>query len=306
MGFEAALRVGMENFSKYGKLIGTGKTNGFQVFESLVGGKKILTTVNKDGNVVKTVTKSTFSPYDMPNSIVEQCKGSCGHDISWYDGRGVLTEVDNVAKNSTFSNMRVLTPDGDVRYQRLIRTEQKEFGDGKPYTVYESLEQMIPRIQKNDWRVGAIDKAQVNYINRVSVPNRGGNPYSDTVTFSISDGQAALKGEHYIAGPGKYTETPERGLIAFDSNGHIYNDSYKNKVVGTRPENTEVKMPYRVSDGVYLGPQEPIYANIRPMDGAIVSNTNCDKHTMTQLINNMQDFVNKLRGVKTVNGKTVK
>ena len=32
-------------YSKYGKLIGTGKKSGIQVFESLVDGKRILTSV---------------------------------------------------------------------------------------------------------------------------------------------------------------------------------------------------------------------------------------------------------------------
>ena len=51
--------TGLEHFHpNYGKLIGTGKNNGIQVFEQLVDGKKILTSVNKNGETVKQVARS--------------------------------------------------------------------------------------------------------------------------------------------------------------------------------------------------------------------------------------------------------
>ena len=52
----ALSKAGLENFSQYGKLVGTGKNNGIKVYEKLTNGERILTGV-KDGTVRKIVTK---------------------------------------------------------------------------------------------------------------------------------------------------------------------------------------------------------------------------------------------------------
>ena len=52
----ALSKAGLENFSQYGKLIGTGKNNGIKVYEKLANGERVLTSV-KDDAVRKVVTK---------------------------------------------------------------------------------------------------------------------------------------------------------------------------------------------------------------------------------------------------------
>ena len=52
----ALSKAGLENFSQYGKLIGTGKNNGIKVYEKLANGERVLTGV-KDDAVRKEVTK---------------------------------------------------------------------------------------------------------------------------------------------------------------------------------------------------------------------------------------------------------
>ena len=52
----ALSKAGLENFSQYGKLIGTGKNNGIKVYEKLANGERVLTGV-KDDAVRKVVTK---------------------------------------------------------------------------------------------------------------------------------------------------------------------------------------------------------------------------------------------------------
>ncbi len=43
-------------FSKYGKLLGVGKNNGIKAYEcALGGGEKILTSIDKNGDLVKEV-----------------------------------------------------------------------------------------------------------------------------------------------------------------------------------------------------------------------------------------------------------
>lgn len=58
MSFLNVAKTGVENFSKYGKLIGEGKNNGIKVYEQVrADGRKTLHSLNKDGEVVKIIQK---------------------------------------------------------------------------------------------------------------------------------------------------------------------------------------------------------------------------------------------------------
>lgn len=60
--------MGLKSFTKYGKLIGTGKNNGIQVFEKLLNGERILTSVGQNGEILKTIrTQDTWVDGTIPS-----------------------------------------------------------------------------------------------------------------------------------------------------------------------------------------------------------------------------------------------
>ena len=301
MGFQSALRVGMDGFSKYGKLIGTGKNNGIRVFEKIVDGKKILTSLGKEGNVVKTVTRQEFNPMDLPESIVKKCQGSLGEVGKFKDGKGVITEVENNVNGSTFSNTRVIDTDGHVRYQSMLRTTETKTKDGRTIVDYERFEQNVPHGHHNKYRAGSAQGAEFTYTNR----RNWGDGTRDNVTYHQDwNGNVTLDGYRTegCAQEGKFSVWPSEGKIAFDSNGHIYN---KSRILGQYPTSREAKEAYYVDNGVYLRPDNPIKGSTIYVNEPFIYNKDIDQNTAKQLINNMHDFINKLRGVFTIGGKEV-
>lgn len=67
MGYLNVGKMGLEGFTRYGKLLGEGKQNGIKVFEKNFSGKRVLTSVDQNDNVVKKVIQQFHKPKVVEN-----------------------------------------------------------------------------------------------------------------------------------------------------------------------------------------------------------------------------------------------
>lgn len=109
--------MGLENFSRYGKLIGTGKNNGVKVYEKLINEKRILTSLDKDGKLFKEVCTQRPGFYgDMPKSFTEMIEKTGNDQVC-------TTTVKNFKTGEEV--MHVYT--SDHAYDSVVRSNPKEW-----------------------------------------------------------------------------------------------------------------------------------------------------------------------------------
>ncbi len=283
-----ALTLG-ETFGKYGKLIGTGKNNGIRVFEQLFEGERVLTSVGKNNEVLKTVKQSRVAAID----IADRPAANYMHSAGVYRAR--LTEVEK-ANGDKMMNLRGVN-NGNTVYQRLTR----DFANGEREALSWKMPELKPqngRAQNGlrPFRKGILE-ATLDYTNLK--PIEGGY---DFVHFNIgAKNESAVSLEAYRA-------INEPAKLALDAKGNVQyreipikSDYPKGTFLSRQPiyESAE-KYALPVNDEVYIDRDlygRFLYGSKR---GQIdCENGNIDKHTFSAILKNMYEYVEKIRGCNT-------
>lgn len=284
-----ALQLG-ETFSKYGKLIGTGKNNGIRVFEQLFDNQRVLTSIGKNNEVLKTVkTSKVHYSYIKDNAMVNYLDSSRIFNAK-------LTEVETAAGNKMM-NLRGITNDGNTVYQRLTR----DFANGERETLTWKMPEFKPQNGEKAeqglrpfWK--GIYGAKLDYTNLK--PIEGGYDYVHFNIGAKSDSIATL--EAYRA----LDKLPE---VAKDAKGNIkYHEIHINS---NYPKGTFINyQPAYVSAEKYALPvNNEVYID-RDLSGRFLygkrggqiecETSSVDKNTFSTILKNMYDYVEKMRGYK--------
>ncbi len=278
MGLKA-LRMGIESFGQYGKLIGTGKNNGLKVFESLSDCKRILTTVDTNGKVVKTVTTQEHSAMNvLPESIIHKAHLARASEVH-------ITDVAR-ADGSSDTFVRAYF-NQDVRYRRMI----KNHADGS----YESFTAYAPGYNINHIPTSQVVDGEFIYTARSA---KNGDK-SDFITFECNSGSLNLQGKRITDTFCKDFKNKEFGYKP-DLNGIYRGHSLTTHRprMGSPKAAPAYESPYYLSDEVNI-PVSGIKGHVSNTNGAqAYHNDGFDRNTGSKLLQNMYEYINKLRGVK--------
>lgn len=117
MGYLNVGKMGLEGFTKYGKLLGEGKQNGMKVFEKKFPGKRVLTSVDQNDKVVKKVIQRSY----VDSNIVECFENKAGIN-NFYAG---LPKAAQQIVDAEKSHIASIQPK-DVRMTRVINYKSGE------------------------------------------------------------------------------------------------------------------------------------------------------------------------------------
>lgn len=311
--FDTALKVGMENFGMYGKLIGTGKNNGLRVFEQLFDGKRILTTLGKDNNVVKTVTTSRLNTYH--DRLADVSLYHINPNLKSFK----LTEVVN-KDGSEFMNFRGIFQ-GQTLYQRIFKRhasgETENLVVKLPYGGHNAEVKMVA--QKGEKEIKQIQPlckeisgAELSYTN--NQPIRDG--VSDQIAFRIggegrTNREVLLDAERLrsknarpVEGSLKPNYKVYEGRVYDDANGRFRTYEYKDalrtdadgRVFHSRVPvyETQPKFAVPLNEHVRI-PTTTVRGHFDSYQGNIET-PNEERNIGKQIMENIYAYVEKMRG----------
>ena len=117
MGYLNVGKMGLEGFTKYGKLLGEGKQNGMKIFEKNFPGKRVLTSVDQNDKVVKKVIQRS----QVDSNIVECFENKVGIN-NFYAGLPKAAQQIVDATKSHIASIQL----NNVRMTRVINSKSGE------------------------------------------------------------------------------------------------------------------------------------------------------------------------------------
>ncbi len=244
--------MGLEHFHpNYGKLIGTGKKSGVQVYEALVGRNRVLSSV-KDGKLFKQVTRTTNYSHNKTGPLA-------GMKVT-------TTEAKNFITGDTFKSVRGTKSSKREGYENIYRYfERQNAGTGnwesfKTEFIRKNGEKGVDPLNRADAKVEYINSDVVNgqvveYSNYdwsgLAPLLKVGRkiPYkSDVIDYNLVNGLKIPKGTHVADVKTYNLKNPQRlmysggdfGTVSMEKNlgTQVFNyfDKLIQKLSGVKPK----------------------------------------------------------------------
>ena len=174
MGYVQIAKMGLENFSKYGKLIGTGKNNGIRVFEELSDGKRILRSVDKNGELVKVVTKQT----------VRDCESRIDA-LKHLDGYTRITQAKNYKTGDEMMHIR----DNYGKYNRVVRSNKNSWESFSTINPHRTKSKEVVAYNDVDGEIHLSSYDLANQKGLKHILDNNGHYHNTLKSWQINDGK---------------------------------------------------------------------------------------------------------------------